>query len=56
MVEEVLRSLRAACPIPPRLSPYADPVQEWLLDQLPRLGVPLDSSARERLDRAGFAR
>ncbi|MBQ0896242.1 terpene synthase [Micromonospora sp. U56] len=56
MVEEALRSLRAACPIPARLSPYADPVQEWLLDRLPRLGVPLDSSARERLDRAGFAR
>ncbi len=38
MVEQVLVSLRSACPIPPRLSPYAEPAQEWLLDRLPRLG------------------
>ncbi|MGB2570340.1 terpene synthase family protein [Micromonospora citrea] len=56
MVEEVLWSLRSACPIPPRLSPYADPVQQWVLDRLPRLGLPLDSATRRRLERAGFAR
>ncbi|MEH0823271.1 MULTISPECIES: terpene synthase family protein [unclassified Micromonospora] len=56
MIEEVLRSLRAACPIPPRLSPHADQVQGWLLDRLPRLGLPLDDAARKRLNRAGFAR
>lgn len=56
MAEAVLRSLRADCPIPPRLSPYADPVQGWLLDQLDRLGLPLDAPARRRLSRAGFAR
>jgi hypothetical protein len=46
----VLPSLRAACPIPPRLSPYADQVQEWLVSRLPL------AAARERLGRAGFAR
>ncbi|MFI9641242.1 terpene synthase [Micromonospora sp. NPDC051925] len=56
MVDEVLWSLRSACPIPPRLSPHADRVQEWLLDRLPRLGLPLDAEALRRLDRAGFAR
>ncbi|MFI7426176.1 terpene synthase [Micromonospora sp. NPDC049836] len=56
MAEAVLRSLRADCPIAPRLSPYADPVQDWLLDQLDRLGLPLDAAARRRLSRAGFAR
>ncbi|WP_328340948.1 terpene synthase family protein [Micromonospora sp. NBC_00421] len=56
MVGEVLWALRSACPIPPRLSPYADGVQEWLLDRLPRWGFPLDAEALGRLDRAGFAR
>ncbi|WP_329017738.1 terpene synthase [Micromonospora rifamycinica] len=56
MVGEVLWSLRSACPIPSRLSPYADGVQEWLLDRLPRWGFPLDAEAMSRLDRAGFAR
>ncbi|MGC5017238.1 terpene synthase family protein [Micromonospora sp. DT47] len=56
MADGILWSLRAACPIPPRLSPYADSVQEWLLDRLPRLGLPLDADALDRLDRAGFAR
>ncbi|MEU2613071.1 terpene synthase family protein [Micromonospora sp. NPDC007271] len=56
MTEAVLRSLRSDCPIAPRLSPYAQPVQEWLVDQLDQLGLPLDAAARERLARAGFAR
>ncbi|MCW3844026.1 terpene synthase family protein [Micromonospora yasonensis] len=56
MTEAVLRSLRSDCPIAPRLSPYADRVQHWLIDQLGRLGLPLDTAARERLARAGFAR
>jgi hypothetical protein len=56
MVDAVLRSLRSDCPIPPRLSPYADPVQGWLVDRLVGLGLPLDAAARERLSRAGFAR
>ncbi|WP_255599274.1 hypothetical protein [Micromonospora sp. RL09-050-HVF-A] len=56
MVDEILWSLRSACPIPPRLSPYAEGVQDWLLDRLPRLGLPLGTEALHRLDRAGFAR
>ncbi|MFE9202597.1 terpene synthase family protein [Micromonospora sp. NPDC007230] len=56
MTEAVLRSLRSECPIRPRLSPYADGVQEWLGDQLDRLGLLRDAAARERLARAGFAR
>ncbi|MFF5172670.1 terpene synthase [Micromonospora sp. NPDC000089] len=56
MTGEVLWSLRAACPIPERRSPHADAVHEWLLDRLPRLGLPLDADALARLDRAGFAR
>ena len=56
MTEAVLWSLRAHCAIPPRLSPYADDVQEWLVDQFTRLGLPLDAAARDRLARAGFAR
>jgi hypothetical protein len=56
MVEEVLRSLRSGCPIPPQLSPQAGPVQEWLLDRLPRLGLPMDAAGRRRLGRARFAR
>jgi len=56
MTETVLRFLRSACPIAPRLSPYAEPVQEWLTGQLDRLGLPPDAAARERLARAGFAR
>ncbi|GHJ10696.1 Epi-isozizaene synthase [Micromonospora humidisoli] len=56
MVDKILWSLRSTCPIPPRLSPYADGVQEWLLELLPRLGLPLSVEALHRLDRAGFAR
>ncbi|MCM0674899.1 terpene synthase [Micromonospora phytophila] len=57
MTDEVLWSLRSECPIPPRLSPYADRVQEWLTDDLlPDLGLPLDEAALRRLARAGFAR
>ncbi|RKN48345.1 terpene synthase family protein [Micromonospora endolithica] len=54
---EILRSLRADCPIPPRLSPHADRVQEWLVgDLLPSLRLPLSEAAHRRLDRSGFAR
>ncbi|MFU8854544.1 terpene synthase family protein [Micromonospora sp. SL1-18] len=56
MTEAVLRSLRSDCPIPPRSSPHAEPVQEWLADQLDRLGLLGDAAARDRLARAGFAR
>ncbi|MGC4768129.1 terpene synthase family protein [Micromonospora sp. DT44] len=53
---EVLWALRAECPIPPRLSPHADRVQQWLVDVLPELGMPLDDAALHRLARGGFAR
>ncbi|MFE9691621.1 terpene synthase family protein [Micromonospora sp. NPDC005806] len=56
MTEAVLRSLASGCPLVPRLSPHADPVQDWLVGQLDRLGLPLDAAARRRLARAGFAR
>ncbi|MER7888790.1 terpene synthase [Micromonospora sp. NPDC094482] len=56
MTAALLRSLRSECPIAPRLSPYADGVQEWLIEFLPGLGVPLDDAAARRLARAGFAR
>ncbi|MDG4836196.1 terpene synthase family protein [Micromonospora sp. WMMD967] len=53
---EALRALRAECPIPSRLSPYADGVQEWLLGLLPDLGLALDDAALHRLARGAFAR
>ncbi|MFI5926532.1 terpene synthase [Micromonospora sp. NPDC051543] len=53
---EVLWALRAECPIPPRLSPHADRVQQWLVGILPELGLPLDNDALHRLARGGFAR
>ncbi|KAB1944126.1 terpene synthase [Micromonospora sp. ALFpr18c] len=53
---EVLWTLRAECPVPARLSPYADQVQEWLLDLLPGLGLALDDAALHRLARGAFAR
>ncbi|MEV4462473.1 terpene synthase [Micromonospora echinofusca] len=57
MTGEVLWSLRSECPIPPRLSPYADRVQEWLVgDLLPDLGLAADDAAPRRLARAGVAR
>ncbi|WNM41634.1 terpene synthase [Micromonospora halotolerans] len=56
MTAAVLRALRSDFPIAPRLSPHADGVQEWLVGQLDRLGLPLDPAMRERLARAGFAR
>ncbi|MFC3503780.1 terpene synthase [Micromonospora krabiensis] len=57
MTGSVLESLRSECPIPPRLSPYADRVQEWLTaDLLPTLGLPLDAAGARRLAGAGFAR
>ncbi|MGC4895544.1 terpene synthase family protein [Micromonospora sp. DT31] len=52
----VLRALRADCPIVPRLSPHADAVQGWLVEQVDRLGLTPDPAARHRLARAGFAR
>ncbi|MFI7604729.1 terpene synthase [Micromonospora sp. NPDC049366] len=57
MTGAVLESLRSECPIPPRLSPYADGVQEWLAaDLLPTVGLPLDAAGARRLAGAGFAR
>ncbi|MFI5835173.1 terpene synthase [Micromonospora sp. NPDC051300] len=56
MTAAVLRALRSDCPVPPRLSPYADEVQSWLVGRLDRLGLPLDPDTRRRLARAGFAR
>ncbi|GGO05491.1 terpene synthase family protein [Micromonospora parathelypteridis] len=54
--DEILWALRAECPIPSRLSPHADRVQEWLLSLLPELGLPLDDAALQRLARGAFAR
>ncbi|MEH1099127.1 terpene synthase family protein [Micromonospora sp. CPCC 205561] len=57
MTGEILWSLRSECPIPPRLSPHADRVQEWLAGELlPGLGLALDGVALQRLARSGFAR
>ncbi|MDZ5446784.1 terpene synthase [Micromonospora sp. 4G57] len=56
MTEALLWSLRSGCPLAPRLSPYADRTQHWLLDQLVGLDLPLDAVALGRLRRAGFAR
>ncbi|MBM0234118.1 terpene synthase [Micromonospora sp. STR1_7] len=53
---EVLWTLRTECPVPARLSPYADRVQEWLLGLLPELGLALDDAALHRLARGAFAR
>ncbi|MET8549004.1 terpene synthase family protein [Micromonospora zamorensis] len=53
---ETLWTLRAECPIPSRLSPHADRVQEWLLGLLPELGLALDDAALRRLSRGAFAR
>ncbi|MGW5558870.1 terpene synthase family protein [Micromonospora sp. NPDC003944] len=53
---ETLRTLRAECPIPPRLAPHADRVQDWLLGLLPELGLRLDDAALHRLSRGAFAR
>ncbi|MFC6018761.1 terpene synthase [Plantactinospora solaniradicis] len=44
------------CPIPARLCPYADEVQNWLVDWVERIGGPLDAEARVRLARGGVAR
>ncbi|GAB3948382.1 terpene synthase family protein [Micromonospora vulcania] len=53
---EVLWTLRAECPIPARVSPHVDRVQEWLVGLLPELGLPLDDEALRRLARGAFAR
>lgn len=54
---EILRTLRAECPIPPRLPPpHTDRVQAWLLGLLPELGHSLDDAALHRLSRGAFAR
>ncbi|MBF9128499.1 terpene synthase [Plantactinospora sp. S1510] len=44
------------CPIPARICPYADEVQDWLGDWAERVGGPLDPEARVRLARGGVAR
>ncbi|WBB77996.1 terpene synthase [Micromonospora sp. WMMD882] len=44
------------CPIPPRLSPYADAVQEWLTHWLTRVEPTLGGAVAERVRHAGFAR
>ncbi|WDZ86294.1 terpene synthase family protein [Micromonospora cathayae] len=49
-------SKRFDCPIPPRLSPHADAVQEWLTDRLARVDPTLERGTLDRLHRAGFAR
>ncbi|MFF0178848.1 terpene synthase [Micromonospora sp. NPDC005223] len=56
MTGTVLRALRSDCPIAPRISPYADQVQGWLVEHVDRLGLPADPAKRRRLARAGFAR
>ncbi|MEQ4304823.1 terpene synthase [Plantactinospora sp. B6F1] len=44
------------CPIPARLCPHADAVQDWLVDWADRIIGPLDAAGRERLARGGVAR
>ncbi|QOC94150.1 terpene synthase family protein [Micromonospora craniellae] len=56
MSQDVLPSLRDACPIPSRLSPYADDVQEWLIHWLPQTGLTVDRATGRRLAGARFAR
>ncbi|RKR89684.1 hypothetical protein BDK92_4040 [Micromonospora pisi] len=53
---EALWSIEFDCPIPSRISPYADSVQNWLPGWLRRSGLPLDDHAAARLHRHGFAR
>ncbi|MEU7850908.1 terpene synthase family protein [Micromonospora parva] len=53
---EILRALRAECPIPSQLPAHADQVHCWLLGLLPELGLPLDDAALRRLSRGAFAR
>ncbi|MDW5329101.1 terpene synthase family protein [Plantactinospora sp. KLBMP9567] len=45
-----------SCPIPARLCPHADAVQEWLVDWADLIIGPLDATARDRLTRSGVAR
>ncbi|MBO4207590.1 terpene synthase family protein [Micromonospora echinofusca] len=56
MTGEAAWSLRAACPIPPRISPHTEDVHRWWCGWLDRFGLPLDAAARDRLTAAGFAR
>ncbi|AVT31158.1 terpene synthase [Plantactinospora sp. BC1] len=44
------------CPIPARLCPHADAVQEWLVDWADRLVGPLDAAGRDRFARGRVAR
>ncbi|MDG9672523.1 terpene synthase family protein [Micromonospora sp. DH14] len=53
---EILRALRAECPIPSQLPAHADRVHCWLLGLLRELGLPLDDAALRRLSRGAFAR
>jgi hypothetical protein len=43
------------CPIPPRISPYADVVHDWLVDWVCRCGLPLDDAARRTFEGGAFA-
>ncbi|MFI7660339.1 terpene synthase family protein [Micromonospora parva] len=52
---EILRALRAECPIPSQLPAHANRVHCWLLGLLPELGLPLDDAALRRLSRGAFA-
>ncbi|MFI7076451.1 terpene synthase [Micromonospora sp. NPDC049903] len=56
MGQYVLPSLRDACPIPSRLSPYSDDVQEWLIHWLPQTGLTVDPTTARLLAGARFAR
>ncbi|MER7164629.1 terpene synthase [Micromonospora sp. NPDC000207] len=55
MVEETLRELASACPVPSRCSPHVDEVQEWLGDELADLGIIPDEATGDHLRRARFA-
>lgn len=56
MIGDAARSISNECPIPPRISPHADAVQEWLPGWLRRFDLPLEDPDRERLLAGGFAR
>jgi hypothetical protein len=56
MIGAVARTLRADCPLTPRISGHAADVQEWLENRLASADLPLDRAGLDRLGRAGFAR
>ncbi len=53
---EILRTLRAECPIPSRLPPHADRGAGLAGGLVPSFGLPLDDAALRRLSRRAFAR